>query len=158
MATAATMKFTGARALDKKIAVLSVRVANKVAKASLRVGAKIVLAEAKKLAPVDEEGRIPPSLKIKAAKRSRGKNTRGYTGITVSTRDGWFQGATFYAAFVEFGHFMGSRKGAKASGAQRTWIPPTPFVRPAWDSKKFLALAAIKKALLVKTEQEAIRS
>ena len=58
----------------------------------------------------------------------------------------------YYAKWVEFGHFTrtprgpGTRKArraaARASGAVR-WVPPQPFMRPAFDASQAAALKAL---------------
>lgn len=74
-----------------------------------------------------------------AQKVSRGKNTANLDA--------------FYAGFVEFGHYTRTPKGvgtiksrreaARASGSAR-WVPPKPFMRPAFEVKKSEAIQAVR--------------
>lgn len=134
------MKLEGAKELDRALTRLGKKAGGKIGRKALRAGAKPILANAKGRAPKGEKGFIPPSLKLKAGKRSRKKD---YINIVIQTDKGWFKGKDFYAAFVEFGHFVGSRK----LGSARTWVPPQPFVRPAFDSKKRQAVRIIMREL-----------
>jgi len=145
----ATMRLTGVEGLERNLAALGRKIGGKISRAALRVGAKTILAEAKRRAPVADKGLIPPSLKVRARKRSR-KN-KGTVNIIVATAKGWFKGKEFYAAFVEFGHFAGSRK----LGASRTWVPPRPFVGPAYEAKKLVAISQIIRELRRGIESEA---
>jgi HK97 gp10 family phage protein len=44
-----------------------------------------------------------------------------------SEADGW------YAHMIEFGHFAGGKKRKEGTG---TYVPPKPFMRPAWEKNK----------------------
>ena len=144
------MKLEGAKELDRALTRLGRKVGGKIGRKALRAGAKPILANAKSRAPKGKKGFIPPSLKLKAGKRSRKKN---YVNIVIQTAKGWFKGKEFYAAFVEFGHFLGSRK----LGSARKWVPPQPFVRPAFDSKGKQAVRIIMRELRQGIESEAKR-
>lgn len=148
MADGITMRLVGAAKLDRKLTRIGKKTGQKIARRALRAGGKIILAEAKSRAPTGEKGLIPPSLRLRGGKRSR--RNRGYVHIVVATAAGWFRGATFYAAFLEFGHFLGSRK----LGARRTFVPPKPFVGPAYRVKRQQALRRIMRKLAVGIERE----
>lgn len=94
----------GAQQLDFKLRRLAAKDAKKAIRKGTRAGSKIVTAKAKKLAPV-ESGLVRRAIRTRALKRSR--NTIGT--ITVLGK-AFFKGASFYGAFVEFGHKIGSRK------------------------------------------------
>lgn len=66
-----------------------------------RWGAKIIMSAVKGNTPV-ETGALRRSLKVKAMKRSRSG-----VGVMAKFGDGWYQGETFYGAFIEFGHKIG---------------------------------------------------
>lgn len=71
----------------------------------------------------------------------------------------------YYAPFVEFGHFTRQPGGAKrlrqtnrgeannpllasqVRAGQVKWVPPSPFLRPAFDTKKEAAIEAMAKKL-----------
>ena len=69
-----------------------------------------------------------------------------------STQKGSAMPDAFYAKWVEFGHFTRTPRGAgtqkarraaaRASGAAR-WVPPQPFMRPAFDASQAAALQAM---------------
>lgn len=118
---------TGVPSIDRKLRTLPDKVARKVLRQAIRKGLKPVRAEAQRLVPVDS-GLTKRSIKVRAWPKRR----RGQVALEVRTADGDYQGETFYAAFVEFGHFQGPR----AAGGRRTWVPERPFMRPAFDNKK----------------------
>lgn len=73
-----------------------------------------VTRQAKK-AKVRYPGQLRDSLKLRAMKSKKGR-----IGVMVQTKDGDFQGDTFYGAFIEYGT---SKMAAK------------PYMRPAFDTK-----------------------
>ena len=144
-----TMRLEGAAGLDAALRKLEAKIGKKLGGRALRAGAKLIQKEAASRAPVAEKGLIPPSVKVRAGKR-KGK-TRDYINIIVATAQGWFKGSAFYAAFLEFGHFAGSRK----LGDARAWVPPQPFVGPAWKAKRHAVLAKIISVMRSEFEREA---
>lgn len=99
-----SLMLTGDKALDKKLRELPTKLQKKAIRTATREAAKRVLEEAKRLVPVDE-GLLEKSLVVRAATRgARDRRLgRGVFGHTVTTREGLFQGETFYGGFVEFG-------------------------------------------------------
>ena len=84
--------------------------------------AKIVLAEGEEPVP-KSSGLLAKSLKVRAAQRRK-----GMARFAVQTAEGFFRGETFYAAFIEFGHKVGSRK-----LANRKQVLAQPFLKPAFE-------------------------
>ena len=57
----------------------------------------------------------------------------------------------FYAAWVEYGHFARTAKGVSRAGKKAgralgvtTWVPPTPYMRPAFATKQQEAFRAMQ--------------
>jgi HK97 gp10 family phage protein len=124
---------------------------------ALAAGAKPIVAMAKRLAPV-KEGILRRSIFSFRDKGSKptfeARNIRPRTGkrFQKSGRD------AFYWRFVELGHRVG-RKGAAGRAQRRAVrrgdavnvevVPARPFLRPAFESQKSVALAAIIEKLKV---------
>lgn len=135
-----TVKLEGARELQAKLQELDKKVAKKVTRQALREGAKIVAAEAKTLAPV-RSGNTRKAIKVRA-----GRSKKDYISVLVSVGSKWFTGKEFYAAFVEFGHFLGLKLGGKFRGeagrklyrrlsiaAGRKWVPGEHWLEAAYE-------------------------
>ena len=121
----------GADKLEKALISLEPKIARKLVRRTLRNAAKPILALAKSLVPV-RTGRLKKSLKIRAAKRRKGRygvriqtGTRDELGIDEKT-------PYYYPAAVEYG--------TNTSPAQS-------FMRAALDSKKQAAKSIIEKDL-----------
>ena len=107
------------------------------------IGRKTVLKDAKSNVPVgtkDTTGRTAHKLGNLKRALSVWNYPRKYgAGVLVGVRskktfkkgsesaDGW------YAHMIEFGHFAGGKKRQKGTG---TYVPPKPFMRPAWEKNK----------------------
>lgn len=65
-----SIKLTGDKELQRKLKALQGKDQKKVVRKALRAGGKIILAESKRLVPVDS-GRLKKSLKLRAAKGKR---------------------------------------------------------------------------------------
>jgi HK97 gp10 family phage protein len=87
----------GAPELKAVLAALEPKVAKKLTRQAMRKAQKIVLADAKRLVPVDT-GQLKKSLSIRALKRSRSR-----FGVSVQTKEGLFKGEQFYGGFIELG-------------------------------------------------------
>jgi HK97 gp10 family phage protein len=134
---AGSFKLNGFDGLDRALAELEPRLARKIERQGLREAAKVIQQEAVANAPEDT-GTLKQSIKVRAIKRKK-----GFCGVQVTTGQGFFRGETFYGAFIEFGHHVGSRK----LGDARAFVPPRPFMRPAFDSKKEQAAAAVAESV-----------
>lgn len=117
---------TGDKELDRKFRDLPLKVEKKVLREALRPATKIILEGAKQAAPVGS-GQLQKSLRVRAGKRTR----KNVVTMQVVTGKEFFQGDTFYGAFEEFGHRIGSR----SLGDQRAVYPGTHFIEHAYKSK-----------------------
>jgi HK97 gp10 family phage protein len=122
----ASIKIQGGSKLKSVLDELPKKIQNKILRTAMRNAAKVIAEETKAQAPV-LSGVTRAAVKVRAAKRRKGS-----IGFTVQVGQGSYKGKTFYASFVEFGHYAGSRK----LGNKRTFIPPNPFIRRAFLAKK----------------------
>ena len=158
-----SMHWEGLRELQARLATLNQDVQNNISRAAVGAAARVVAKEARLRAPRAEAAhwrargkKVSPGTLAKAiaAGRSRSESSPGREIWRVFVNHGkkaQGRGAdAFYAGWVEFGHHvlpskqMGSlsaRRRAKASMAK--WIPGKPFLRPALESKKEAAVAAM---------------
>ena len=125
---------TGDAELQKLLNALPGKVQKKIMRQALREAAKVVAVEARALAPVGAEdgGTLRASIKVRAA-----KGKRGTIGAEVVTGEGFFQGKTFYGAFVE----LGTRR-----------MKAKPFLRPAADAARSRAIAVVAEAIRTRIE------
>lgn len=82
----------------------------------------------------------------------------GKTGLSKSSEEG-----AYYGRFVEFGHFSrpsgggriprGAGRSAVTSSSAVRWIPPHPFLRPAFDTRKGAAIEAMARKLRERLER-----
>jgi len=122
-----SVEIKGLRELDQQLKMLEPNVRKRLGRAALKAGAKLILAKAKMNAPV-ATGKLRDSLVVKSG-RTRKPNT---VNVLMMIKEGWYKGETFYGAFVEFG---------------TRHAPAHPFMRPAFDTEKDAALAAITRKL-----------
>ena len=143
------MKFqialTGADELRRNLATLEPRVAKKVIRRALRAGSKIILDRAKATSPV-LTGALRNSLRVRAMTRMR----KSVLGMKVVTGKGFFTGETFYGAFVEFGHKIGSRK----LGDQRKDVPGKHFIQEAAETMTSRVGSQVSKDIAAGIEAE----
>ena len=139
----------GAKELEKKLRDLGAQAEKKVYRQALRAGAKVVQVAAKAKAPKDT-GLLRKSIKVRAGKRSRGQ-------IEVNV---CVDPIAFYWRFFEEGFYRGKRMGGRKMRQEangRPWVPPRPFIRPAWDEQKSNALRIITDKLLSGIQAEAMK-
>lgn len=65
--------------------------------------------------------------------RKKVQRKKGFAGAEVIVGNGWYKGATFYGAFIEFGH-------KTVSGSI---VPPNPFVTRSYEAQKHSALSLV---------------
>lgn len=101
------------RALDK----LEQKIRTKILRTELRGAAKELAADVKENAPVGETGKLRRAVRVKSAKRKKGR-----IAFNAQIGEGSFKGETFYGSMVELGtakqpaqHFMEQTFEAKAS-------------------------------------------
>lgn len=152
---------SGDRAVLRALSELPKRVQGKALRPALRVGAKILHAQAKSNI-TKRSGAAAASLKIRAGKRSR----KGGASVQVVTSKGWFKGDQFYVAFGELGFKLGSRKVyqleagprhklGKRYVAERKQVEGKRWIRNALQQKESQAREAALQALKVNVEKEA---
>lgn len=180
-----TTRLRGFKELADALKELPQRVAVNALRASATAGAAEIRNEARRLAPVwtgpVSQGH-PPAGTLKKAiysaySRSRSQPHAAVAIVSVRTGKNAFKNASkgkakankvdaYYARWVEFGHFTATPKGvgsirarrkqAQASGQAR-WVPPRPFLRPAFASAKGAAIRAVGIKLQARLTQEAER-
>lgn len=136
---------------------MTTRVQNKVLRYALRKGANLMRDEARALAPNDT-GNLKKAI-ISAASRSSDRNIIMYK-VKIKSRpymkDGVKKDPAVYATPLEMGHLVVGRgkglKGGKNSKAKQRadmkgsgvkFVPPKPFLRPAFDAKNEAAFEAV---------------
>ena len=177
MADGASMTIEGLDAMVREIQGFAPALRAKLLKGACASACSVLRQEAVRRAPVYEEavpaGHPPGGTLAKAIYQTRwvdkctdqaevwfvdvrrGKRFRN-TGRTVGPM-GPTQGVNkdaFYASWVEFGHYARGPKGltkvakaaARALGVAR-YVPPHPFMRPAFESKKGAAMEAMRQYL-----------
>lgn len=163
----AEIKVEGLRELRQAlITTIPREMQGKVLQRALAAGTKLIVEDAQTRAPV-KTGRL--SRAIYATRDSR--NSSGiYEARVVTVRRGKkFQKTNrdaYYWKFIEFGHRTGARKGqylqkldgrrshgraVKATG----FVAARPFMRPAFEAKKYQALEAIQKRLRIEIDRAA---
>ena len=145
MADILTAALHGERRVQRKFRSLERKTAKKLVRQSLRDGGRVVLAEAKNLAPV-ATGALRDSIKLRALKQ------KGSFGVQVQTGTRSELGIDpgdeyYYPAAVEFGHPAPGREQA----------PAHPFLRPALDNKAVSAFRVIRSSLIARIEAEGAR-
>lgn len=113
-AVTGSLQLQGFDEFQRRLRLLPKKVAGKAVRQALREGAKIIQAEAKARVPV-RTGTLKKSIKVRAAKGRK----RGEAAIAVTTGQGDFVGDTFYGAFLEYGHKLGSRRSSEATKSLR---------------------------------------
>ncbi|MGB0890216.1 MAG: HK97-gp10 family putative phage morphogenesis protein [Solirubrobacterales bacterium] len=109
MTKAPGARLLGAKALDQAFDELTRGMRNQAGRQAVRETAKdIILPEVKHRVPEDE-GTLLRSLTVRSTKLSR-RTQKDTVGMSVETREGWFQGETFYGGFLEFGWYHWKNK------------------------------------------------
>lgn len=166
-----SFKTHGLADLEKQLETLSDRIAKNVMIGALRAGAQVIRKEAQQLCPVSAEahwlgkkgqkGRMlvqPGDLKkkgIKVRKPRRNETDRPLAMQVYIGKKYWF------GRFVEMGHVIARKARTKHQRATGTghqgYVPPHPFMRPAFDAKKEAAVEQIKVYAGPRIEKEAAK-
>jgi hypothetical protein len=152
---------SGLKELDAALSKLPVKVQGKTLVRALKPGARIILDEAVRRAPVYKPpvnvpggpnihgpprrhktpppvpGRLKKNIKIRVGKSKTGKS------VVIGVGRKWFEGPVWYGGVVEFGHKHGSRK----RGANRKQVPGAHMVQGAFEAKAVQAVDAVIAAL-----------
>lgn len=122
------IKLTGVKQLDEVLKNMPRSMQNKALRRGTREATKVVLRDARRLAPRDS-GALERSLKVRALKRSRRNKSRVGASVVTDGAHKLFSGEQFYGAFVE----LGTAK-----------MDADPFLRPAlWSNKDSIRRAYI---------------
>jgi HK97 gp10 family phage protein len=156
-----SIRLEGGKELDQELRGLERKVARKILSQSLREGAKVVLAEAKRRAPV-RSGLVRSKLRVRSARKRKSETV----ALKVQTGEGNYKGKTFYASFLEFGFNQspilrmpnGRIVSMKRSVRNRlrlkgTPIAPRPFMGPAFHAKAREAVRVTADTLWTKIKQ-----
>ncbi len=135
----------GGAQLLAKLKRLEKKQAGGLIRKGLRAGAKIIAKETKSNAPVGPTGRLAKAAKVRAMRRKRGR-----LGVLVQIGSGFYQGETFYGAFVVLG-----RKTGKRNSSNRRQVLANNFMKRAAETKQTEAIAALEDA--VRTGLETLR-
>lgn len=96
-----TVSLTGLDVVDNMLADLPDNLRKKCVRHATRKVAKIVLAEARRIAP-RKTGALADSLRVRSMERSK-RTRKGDIGHAVVTGERFFAGDQFYGGFLEFG-------------------------------------------------------
>lgn len=152
-----TIKVHGLEEIDRALAELPNRIANKVLRKGVSAGGMLLKAEIKKVTPTRQvagamntnkkESRMPGFLKKNIGARYRRKVSRfGDVHYGVGP-----VGQAFYGYFVEAGHAIGKRKrygrGIAATNASRPMVPAHPFMIPTFERMQSGIIERMKEGL-----------
>jgi HK97 gp10 family phage protein len=137
------VEITGITEALTKLKTLDGKVQKGVVRRSLRKGAKIFQKAAQSAAPV-ASGLTKSAIKIRAGKAKKG-TYRLNVGVGASD----YQGETFYAAFVLYGHKVGSRK----LGDARTLVPANNWLLKAKEKSEQQVAGTVVDQLLHEVEE-----
>lgn len=140
------VEIEGLKPLLKKLDTLPAKVAKDHLRKALRAGGNVILKATRSAAPEGSTRRLKKALKLKSL-RSRKKDRLSFA---IQTKEGDYKGATFYAAFVHFGHKIGHRR----LGDSRASTRPNTFMRDAANAHKSGATEAIADTLRARLEAE----
>ena len=131
---AASTVFTfGVEELDARLKAMPISLQKKGVRKATRRAAKLVLDEARKLAPV-KSGALKKSLSVRARKRSRAKDKVHDVAHLIVQKGALFAGRQYYGGFQEYG----TKKRTSSQGENRGAIKSEAFwyLRPALYRKK----------------------
>ena len=128
-----TLRIEGLKQIDLALKKVGIEFERKIARSAVRAGAKIIMEEAKRLAPVDPDGQQTLKKSIQVVTRSK---RVGDAVVSVATRSGRKYAPknmnAFYAPFLEFG---------------TEHQPAQPFLRPALRKRTPSAIREMVKVI-----------
>jgi HK97 gp10 family phage protein len=136
-------RLEGYSELRSKLDDLGRNAGGRIARRSLRAGAKVMQAQLRQDAP-DVTGQTKAAIKVRAGKRSRTK-----ISMMVTLGKGFFQGSTFYAGFVNWGWLTGRRGSAK-----RRKIEGTEWLEKSWARGKDTTVDKVREEVAAAIEAE----
>ena len=119
-----SITITGISKTAERLDELDRKMQKSIIRKGVRAGCKVWLNAARANAP-EVSGVIRKNIKIRSGGSGKGRYV-----LTVGVSAKEFQGEAFYAAFVLYGHKVGSRK----LGDARTSVPANNFLQRAFDS------------------------
>lgn len=132
------MKLSGFKEMGDAMRELGPRVAKNTLRRAVSSGAAVIRNEAKSRAPV-ATGEMQRDIMVKRERDTKGQMSATYSVFVRSGRKSRLSGKTrdvqkdsFYWRFVEFG---------------TSKMPARPFIRPAFEAKKDVAVSTIGEAL-----------
>ena len=158
----------GLKELQQSMKALSANVSKNVLRAAVSAGARVVRDQARANAPVLNAA-IPNHQPPGTLKRSivasfiRERSNQNQSMFYVTVRRGkWYRGQgkrqtmsqdAYYGAWVELGHYFVARRPSgttykqhrKNQRARGVGVPAHPFLRPAYESKKYESVEAMKR-------------
>jgi HK97 gp10 family phage protein len=99
-----SIKVTGFKELDATLKTLDLQVQKTIVRDALKIAAEPTLHAARANAPRDK-GLLVASLVLKSGFAAK----KGTMTVRVEAKGGDYKGETFYASFVEYGHWTGAR-------------------------------------------------
>jgi HK97 gp10 family phage protein len=129
---------------------LDIKVQRKVARKALRAGAKMLKQVIQMAAPVGKTGLLKKNVKVRGGRA----NHRGDVAVVVGVGKKWFQGNTFYAGFIEFGHKIGPRE----LGDNRKEYPAHDFIKAPFEANQHAALNDIVDEMISQMDKAAQES
>jgi HK97 gp10 family phage protein len=165
------VKVTGLRELNTALTRLADDVARKHVRGAVAAGARIIRDAAVRNVPV-RTGKLRRAIyskwiaaasgrdrqtflvSVRRGKNFQSKKRQNKRGRTVTTRDN----DAYYWTWIEFGHVAtgptriggGSVRRARARSALKSagrFVPPRPFLRPAFEANKTAAIEAVRAEL-----------
>lgn len=156
---------TGGADVVAKLNRLGRNIERKIGVKALRAGLTIIRAGAIRNAPVgiylypSQQARRQPGTLKRGIKIRAGRRRADEINLRVGVGKKWFSGDEWYAAFVEFGHRAGKRRGGKrvtgTSLDKRPFVEGEHFIEYAYDELKAPAIAAIHTTFLSELETQA---
>jgi len=136
-----SISLDGTKELRKALDNLDRTTRSKFVRSGLRVGARLIVDEARARVPV-RSGALKKAIKVQSAKSRK----KGTLSIRVASGSVNFKGQTYYGGFIEYGYHASPRYPVGAFGVITwashargtgvgTFVPPRPFMRPAFRSK-----------------------
>lgn len=160
-----TAHVKGLAELDKMLKQLPEKIEKNIMRSAMRAGAKVIMLEAKQLAPVAPPssknqkqysgyaGALRDSIRVSTPKLSEIKRGTVAASVKVGGKQKGKTANAYYARWVEYGtaaHYIKAKKGGSlsfggifAKGVLHPGAKPNPFMRPAADNASQAALMAI---------------
>lgn len=136
---ALTAEVEGMAALERRMRGLEPKLAKSALRAAVNAGAQVIKKEAKSLAPIDTGKLSKRAIYVQRSRRGSSRSREEYkVAVRLGKKDQEKSRDAFYWWYIEFGtKFLAAR----------------PFMRPAFEKMKFVAVEKIKAKLLEKLDK-----